>query len=87
MTALLPSRRPSRHQESQPKQSARAVHTMASAAPIGDWESPITTEQITSKSIRLGAAKAGPDGLVYWLEGRPTEGGRYVLVRRYSVKK
>ena len=60
------------------------VSAMATEAPVGDWVSPVTSELITSKSIGLGAAKAGPDGLVYWLEGRPTEGGRQVLVRRYE---
>ena len=57
---------------------------MPSQAPVGQWQSPITSEMITSKSIGLGAAKAGPDGLIYWLEARPTEGGRSVLVRRCS---
>ncbi|KAK9790131.1 hypothetical protein WJX73_001662 [Symbiochloris irregularis] len=60
---------------------------MAAEAPVGGWNSPITSELITSKSIRLGAARAGPDGLVYWLEGRPTEGGRSVLVRRNADGK
>lgn len=58
---------------------------MATEAPLGDWVSPVTTELITGKSIRLGAARAGPDGLVYWLEGRPTEAGRSVLVRRNAA--
>jgi len=51
-------------------------------APVGEWISPITSEVITSQSIRLGAPKVGPDGHVYWIEGRPKEGGRQVLVRR-----
>ena len=49
------------------------------------WQSPISSELITGKSTGLGAAQAGPDGLVYWLEGRPTEGGRMVLVRRLVI--
>ena len=51
-------------------------------APVGEWESPITSELITSQSISLGAPVIAPDGHLYWLEGRPTEGGRQVLVRR-----
>eukprot|EP00884_Botryococcus_braunii_P000599 jgi/Botrbrau1/1053/Bobra.0076s0019.2 len=51
------------------------------AAPVGSWESPITSELITSQSVGLGSPTLGDDGLVYWLEGRPTEGGRTVLVR------
>ena len=50
-------------------------------APFGSWKSPITSELIVAGSIRLGGvALDGED--VYWLEGRPTEGGRNVLVRR-----
>jgi hypothetical protein len=52
------------------------------AKPVGMWETPITSELITSQSIRLGAPIVGADGSVYWLEGRPTEGGRQVLVTR-----
>lgn len=51
-------------------------------APVGEWESPITSELITSSSIRLGNARPGKDGYVYWLEARPSEGGRSVLVRQ-----
>ncbi len=50
-------------------------------APYGSWKSPITPDLITSASIRLGlSAIDGHD--TYWLEGRATEGGRNVLVRR-----
>lgn len=49
-------------------------------APYGSWRSPIITELITSKSIALGQiAVDGKD--IYWLEGRPLEGGRNALVR------
>ena len=49
-------------------------------APYGSWKSPITSDVITSQAIRLGGTAL--DGQVaYWLEGRPTEEGRYVLVR------
>ena len=51
---------------------------------VGYWETPITSELITSQSIRLGAPIVGPDGSIFWLEGRPTEGGRQVLVRRWD---
>ena len=54
----------------------------AKEAPVGYWETAITSELITSQSIRLGAPIIGPDGSIFWLEGRPTEGGRQVLVRR-----
>ncbi len=55
--------------------------TYQKEVPYGSWKSPITPDLIVSESIRLGmSAIDGSD--VYWLEGRPAEGGRSVLVRR-----
>ncbi|MBN1283854.1 MAG: S9 family peptidase [Anaerolineae bacterium] len=49
-------------------------------APYGEWKSPITSDLIASASIRL--LEFVLDGeTIYWIESRPTEGGRYVLVR------
>ena len=50
-------------------------------APYGSWKSPITTDLIVSDSIRLGAIVLDGDD-IYWSEGRPSEGGRNVIVRR-----
>ncbi|HEY0377481.1 MAG TPA: S9 family peptidase [Pyrinomonadaceae bacterium] len=50
-------------------------------APYGSWKSPITSDLIVKGSIGIGSAKLdGRD--VYWLEIRPSEGGRGVIVRR-----
>ncbi|HEY1300555.1 MAG TPA: hypothetical protein VGF07_08655, partial [Stellaceae bacterium] len=50
-------------------------------APYGSWASPITSDLIVASTIGLGeVAIDGAD--VYWLEIRPQEGGRSVLVRR-----
>lgn len=50
-------------------------------APYGSWKSPITSDLIVAGSVRLGqVALDGSD--VYWLEGRPAERGRSVLVRQ-----
>ncbi len=50
-------------------------------APYGSWRSPITADLIVSSSI--GVSQPAIDGDdVYWLESRPTEGGRSVIVRR-----
>jgi dipeptidyl aminopeptidase/acylaminoacyl peptidase len=50
-------------------------------APYGSWKSPITSDLIVSETIGLGQiALDGED--VYWVESRPVEGGRYVIVRR-----
>jgi len=55
--------------------------TEQKAAPYGSWKSPITSDLIVSETIGLWQiALDGQD--VYWVEGRPTEGGRYVVVRR-----
>jgi dipeptidyl aminopeptidase/acylaminoacyl peptidase len=49
--------------------------------PFGTWLSPITAETVAAQGIRLSCvAVDGED--VYWLEGRPHEAGRNVLVRR-----
>ena len=54
---------------------------MSETAPYGSWKSPITSDRIVAESIRLTAvALSGED--VFWLEGRPADKGRSVLVRR-----
>ena len=48
--------------------------------PYGSWKSPITAELMSGSSISLGQlAIDGTD--IYWLEGRPLEGGRNTLMR------
>lgn len=49
-------------------------------APFGSWPSPIRVEDIVSESVAIGEVRVDGDD-VYWLEGRPAEGGRRVLVR------
>ncbi len=50
-------------------------------SPYGSWESPISANLITQGGLRLAEVRVdGPD--VYWLEGRPEEAGRYVIVKR-----
>jgi len=49
-------------------------------APYGSWKSPITADLIVSETIRfVQIALDGQD--VYWLEMRPSEGGRSAIVR------
>ena len=50
-------------------------------APYGAWASPFPIERITDQVVFLSEVKAA-DGIRWWLEGRPEEGGRQVLVRR-----
>jgi dipeptidyl aminopeptidase/acylaminoacyl peptidase len=50
-------------------------------APYGSWKSPITSDLIVAGTVRLGEIEIdGQD--VYWTEMRPSEAGRYVIVRR-----
>ena len=50
-------------------------------APYGSWKSPITSDPIIAETIKLRqVALDGED--VVWVEMRPIEGGRYVVVRR-----
>jgi len=49
-------------------------------ARYGSWKSPITSERIVAQSITLSEVWLD-DGYVYWLEGRPQEQGRNVVVR------
>ena len=56
---------------------------MAVTSPYGSWKSPITTALIVSGAVGLGQiALEGDD--VYWVEMRPSEGGRMVIVRQGS---
>ena len=50
-------------------------------APYGTWRSPLTPDAIVSDAVRLGEVALSADA-IWWVEGRPTEGGRQVLVRR-----
>lgn len=47
--------------------------------PYGSWKSPITSNFITSESVTLDQVRIF-DGTVYWLERRPMESGRSVIV-------
>jgi dipeptidyl aminopeptidase/acylaminoacyl peptidase len=50
-------------------------------APYGSWKSPITSDLIVSAAVGLGqVALDGAD--TYWVELRPSEGGRNCIVRR-----
>ena len=50
-------------------------------APYGSWKSPITSDLIVAQSVVLSDVRLD-GGNIYWLEGRPQEQGRSVVVRR-----
>ena len=53
----------------------------AIVCPFGSWKSPFTSDLIVSTTYGLGdLATDGQD--LYWVESRPSEGGRYVIIRR-----
>ena len=54
---------------------------MKQARRYGTWPSAISAQIVAAQGIRLGAVAVDGDD-VYWLEGRPHESGRNVLVRR-----
>jgi dipeptidyl aminopeptidase/acylaminoacyl peptidase len=55
---------------------------VAETAPYGSWSSPIDARAVAESGKRVANATLAEDGAVWWAEGRPTEGGRVVLVRR-----
>ncbi len=50
-------------------------------APYGSWRSPITAALVAASGVSLSDSALDGDD-IYWLEGRPAEGGRVVVVRR-----
>ena len=64
---------------------------MPTVAPYGTWTSPLPARAVAAGELRLSAVDvdgglsavaSAEAGDIYWVEGRPQEGGRNVLVRR-----
>ena len=56
---------------------------MSTIAPFGSWESPIGAADTVAGIVRFSDIQYD-DGTLYWLESRPSEQGRTVLLRRSS---
>ncbi|MCI0653304.1 MAG: S9 family peptidase [Methylococcaceae bacterium] len=56
---------------------------MLTTRPYGSWPSPISSELIVAKIIGLDEINLANDA-IYWLESRPEENGRSVIVRQGS---
>jgi len=52
-------------------------------APHGSWRSPISSQMLVQGAVRFGDVATDGD-TVFWIESRPDEGGRCVIVRRVS---
>jgi dipeptidyl aminopeptidase/acylaminoacyl peptidase len=57
--------------------------TEPKTAPYGEWQSPFPISLLTAGVVSLGEIRAA-DGVRWWLEGRPDEEGRQVLIRRVA---
>src|SRR5262245_452552 len=53
-------------------------------APFGTWTSPLSAAAVASAGLRLNGVQIDGDD-IYWIEGRPQEGGSNVLVRRAAA--
>ncbi len=60
--------------------------TEIKTAPYGSWKSPITSDLIVKESIGFSQVKLDGED-IYWIEMRPSEGGRQVIVRHTSDGK
>ena len=51
-------------------------------APYGSWPSPMSAAMLVEGAARIDGVALDRDGSLYWIEARPSEGGRVVIVRR-----
>ncbi|MEE9205557.1 MAG: prolyl oligopeptidase family serine peptidase [Acidimicrobiia bacterium] len=58
---------------------------MPTAAPYGTWESPITAQTVTKAGLKFGDVLRVDGGDLYWVESRPLESGRSVIVRHSAA--
>ncbi|KAG9147108.1 hypothetical protein Leryth_005343 [Lithospermum erythrorhizon] len=68
-------------QQTPSNEKASTLETQMMIAPYGSWKSPITADIVSGSDKRLGGCRVDSNGALFWLEGRPTEGGRTVLVK------
>ena len=53
--------------------------------PYGSWPSPLSAARVTAGGLRLDQIQLDGED-VYWLEGRASEGGRNVIVKRSPLR-
>ncbi|KAL2455143.1 alpha/beta-Hydrolases superfamily protein [Abeliophyllum distichum] len=62
--------------------SSTAAKETKLTAPHGSWKSPITADLVSGSDKRLDGFAVDSLGRIVWIESRPTESGRTVLVRQ-----
>jgi dienelactone hydrolase len=67
---------PAREKEEKVKETS----SLKQVRPYGSWPTELGAERILAGALRLGAPQID-GGWIYWLEGRPAEGGRQAIVR------
>ncbi|KAG8377647.1 hypothetical protein BUALT_Bualt08G0054700 [Buddleja alternifolia] len=68
---------------SSPSGTARtAAEETKLTAPYGSWKSPITADIVSGSDKRLDGFAADSLGRLFWVESRPTESGRAMLVKQ-----
>ena len=65
--------------ESESSGNGRALEPVVAA--YGTWKSPIAAQTVAAAALRLSSVALDGDD-IYWIEGRPAESGRNVLVKR-----
>src|SRR5260370_10669443 len=60
---------------------AAPLSTRRRTSPYGSWRPPVTADAIVAGVIGLGQIQLDGDD-IYWVEQRPAEAGRNVVVRR-----
>ena len=55
--------------------------TQPTIAPFGSWKSPLTSDLLVQGALGVGQPQLDGED-IYWVEMRPNEGGRHVIVRR-----
>jgi dipeptidyl aminopeptidase/acylaminoacyl peptidase len=83
LVLVLPEREPNCTEDRLP--TPYPVNPMQ-IAPYGSWKSPITADAIVADSIGIGSIVLDRTD-IYWLESRPQEAGRNVIVRRTADGK
>src|SRR3989442_14071304 len=62
---------------------ARPMSTQPKTSPYGSWRSALPADAIVAGVVGLSEIQLDGDD-IYWVEGRPAEAGRNVIVRRGS---